>query len=166
MHKSCMNNANQIIDNHNKQILKSYTQANDTATPNPNTTQDKRTCNCRQMNTCPLEGNCIQSSVIYQPTVTRSDNNKTELYIGLTENDFKTRYRNHTASFCHSKHRNSTELSKYIWTLKDNSIEHNISRRILSWHSPYSSSSKRCSLCLKEKIFDNLLTETFYTQQT
>ena len=32
-----MNNSKQIIDNHNKQILKSYTQANDTATANPNT---------------------------------------------------------------------------------------------------------------------------------
>ena len=50
------------------------------------------------------------------------DNNITETYVGLTENDFKTRYRNHTASFRHAKHRNSTELSKYIWTLKDNSI--------------------------------------------
>ena len=32
-----MNNAKQIIDNHNKQTLNSYTQANDTATANPNT---------------------------------------------------------------------------------------------------------------------------------
>ena len=149
---SCMNNAKQIIDNHNKQILKSYTQANDTATANPNTIQNKKTCNCRQKNTCPLEGNCLQSSVIYQATVTRNDNNTTETYIGLTENDFKTRYRNHTASFRHSKHRNSTELSKHIWTLKDNNIEHYISWRILSSHSPYNSSSKRCSLCLKEKF--------------
>ena len=54
---SCMNNAKQIIDNHNKQILKSYTQANDTAAANPNTIQNKKTCNCRQKNTCPLEGN-------------------------------------------------------------------------------------------------------------
>ena len=46
---------------------------------------------------------------------------------GLAESDFKTRYRNHTASFCHAKHRNSTELSKHIWTLKDNVIEHFIS---------------------------------------
>ena len=149
---SCMNNAKQIIDNHNKQILKSYTQANDTATANPNTIQNKKTCNCRQKNTCPLEGNCLQSSVIYQATVTRNDNNTTETYIGLTENDFKTRYRNHTASFRHSKHRNSTELSKHIWTLKDNNIEHYISWRILSSHSPYNSSSKRCNLCLKEKF--------------
>lgn len=55
-------------------------------------------------------------------------------------------------SFRHSKHRNSTELSKHIWTLKDNNIEHYISWRILSSHSPYNSSSKRCNLCLKEKF--------------
>ena len=79
-------------------------------------------------------------------------NNTTETYIGLTENDFKTRYRNHTASFRHAKHRNSTELSKHIWTLKDNNIEHFISWRILASHSPYNSSSKRCNLCLKEKM--------------
>ena len=100
----------------------------------------------------PVYGNCLQSSVIYQATVTRKDNKTTETYIGLTENDFKTRYRNHTASFRHAKHRNSTELSKHIWTLKDNNIEHFISWRILASHSPYNSSSKRCNLCLKEKL--------------
>ena len=46
----------------------------------------------------------------------------------------------------------STELSKHIWTLKDNNIEHYISWRILSSHSPYNSSSKRCNLCLKDKF--------------
>ena len=119
-----MNNTKQIIDNHNKRILTASIQIDD----------------------------CLQSSVIYQATVTRKDNNTTETYIGLTENDFKTRYRNHTASFRHAKHGNSTELSKHIWTLKDNNIEHFISWRILSSHSPYNSSSKRCNLCLKEKF--------------
>ena len=90
------------------------------------TIDNNKTCNCRQKNTCPLDGNCLQSSVIYQAIVTRRDNT-TETYIGLTENDFKTRYRNHTTSFRHAKHRNSTELSKHIWTLKDNNIEHFIS---------------------------------------
>ena len=101
---------------------------------------------------CPLNGNCLQSSVIYQATVTRKDNNTSETYIGLTENDFKTRYRNHSASFRHAKHRNSTELSKHIWTLKDSDIDHSISWRIISSSSPYNSSSKRCNLCLKEKF--------------
>ena len=85
-------------------------------------------------------------------TVTRQDNNITETYVGLTENDFKTRYRNHTASFRHAKHRNSTELSKYIWTVKDNNINFFISWRILSSSLPYKSSNKRCNLCLKEKF--------------
>ena len=97
-------------------------------------------------------GNCLQSSVIYQATVTRNDNNTTETYIELTENDFKTQYRNHTASLRHAKHKNSTELSKHIWTLKDNNIDHSILWRILSSSSSYNSSNKRYNLCLKEKI--------------
>ena len=146
---SCMNNTKQIIDNHNRRIL-SPPQANVTATTTA--TEINKTCNCRQKNTCPLDGNCLQPSVIYQATVTHRNSNKTETYIGLTENEFKTRYRNHTASFRHAKHKNSTELSKHIWNLKDNNIDHFISWRILSSNSPYSSSSKRCNLCLKEKF--------------
>ena len=84
-----MNNTKQIIDNHNKCILNSSKHINDTA-DNTNT-KDTKTCNCRQKNTCPLNRNCLQSSLIYQATVTRKDNSTTETYIGLTENDFKTR---------------------------------------------------------------------------
>ena len=137
----------QIIDNHNKRILGASVQIDDTATAAAATIDNNKTCNCRQKNTCPLDGNCLQSSVIYQATVTRKGNT-TETYIGLTENDFKTRYRNHTTSFRHAKHRNSTGLSKHIWTVKDN----NISWHILSSHLPYNSSSKRCNFCLKEKF--------------
>ena len=147
---SCMNNTKQISENHNKRILTASIQIDNTATAAAATIDNNKTCNCRQKNTCPLDGNCLQSSVIYQATVTRKDNNTTETYIGLTENNFKARYRNHTASFRHAKHRNSTELSKHIWTLKDNNIEHFISWRILSSHSPYNSSSKRCNLCRPE----------------
>ena len=147
---SCMNNTKQIIDNHNKRILNSSKHINDTA-DNTNT-KDTKTCNCRQKNTCPLNRNCFQSSLIYQATVTRKDNSTTETYIGLTENNFKTRYRNHTASFRHTKLRNSTELNKHIWTLKENNISSYISWRILSSRSPYSSANKRCNLCLEEKL--------------
>ena len=106
-----MNNTKQIINNHNKRILTS-SQANDAATTA--TTEVNETCNCRQKNACLLSGNCLQLSIIYQATVTHKDNNKKDTYIRLTENAFKTRYRIHTASFCHVKHRNSTELSKHI----------------------------------------------------
>ena len=145
---SCMNNTKQIIDNHNKRILKS-SEHNDTPTSK---TKDNKTCNCRQKDACPLDGNCLQPSVIYQATVTSKDNPTPETYIGLTENEFKTRYRNHIASFRHTRSRNSTELSKHIWNLKDNSIDYSISWRILSSTKAYNSASKRCNLCLKEKL--------------
>ena len=143
-----MNNTKQIIDNHNKRILNA-SKHTDKSTDN---SVDNKSCNCRQKNSCPLNGNCLQSSVIYQATVKRNDNNTSETYIGLTENAFKTRYRNHTASFRHTKHRNSTELSKHIWSLKDNNIDYSISWRIISSSSSYNSSSKRCNVCLKEKF--------------
>ena len=145
-----MNNTKQIIDNHNKRILNSSKHINDTT--DNSTKKYTKTCNCRQKNTWPLNGNCPLSSLIYQATITRKEDSTTETYIGLTENDFKNRYRNHTASFRHTKHENPTELSKHIWALKENNINHFISRRILSSRSPYSSASKRWNLCLKEKL--------------
>ena len=144
-----MNNTKQIINNHKKRILNSSKHINDT-TDNTNT-KDTKNCSCPQ-NTCPLDRNCRQSPLIYQATLTCKDNSTTETYIRLTENDFKTRYRNHTASFQHTKHRNSTKLSKHIWTLKEKNIDHFISWRILSSRSPYNSASKRCNLCFKEKL--------------
>ena len=145
---SCMNSTKQIIDNHNKRILNS-SKHTDKSTDYP---VDNKSCNCRQKNTCSLKGYCLQSSVIYQATVKRNGNNTSETYIGLTENAFKTRYRNHTASFRHTKHRNSTELSRHVWSLKDNNIDYSISWRIISSSTSYNSSSKRCHLCLKEKF--------------
>ena len=111
-----------------------------------------KSCNCRQKNTCPLNGNWLHSSVIYQATVKSNDNNTSETYIGLTENAFKTRYRSPTASIRHTKHRNSLELSKHVWSLKDNNIDYSISWRIILSSSSYNISSKRCNLCLKEKF--------------
>ena len=145
-----MNKTKQIIDNHDKCILNSSKHINDTA--NNTNTKDTKAFNCQQKNTSPLNGNCLQSSLIYQATVTRKESSTTETYIGLMENDFKTSYRNHTASFRRLTHINSIELSKHIWTLKENNIDHFISWRILSSRSPYRSASKRCNICLKEKL--------------
>ncbi len=172
---SCMNNTKQIINIHNKSIINSRqpdSNSNSNATiinnnSNNNTinsnssnnnnattnAKENKTCNCRHKNTCPLNENCLQKSVIYQATVTRQDNNTAETYVGLTENEFKTRYRSHTSSFRHNKHRHSTELSKYIWKLKDENTDYTISWKILSTSRAYNKSSKRCNLCIKEKFF-------------
>ena len=50
--------------------------------------------------------------------------------------DFKTRHRNQIPSFRHAKHKNSTDLSKHIWTLKNDNIDYSISWRVLSSSSP------------------------------
>ena len=123
-----MNNTNQIIDNHNKPVLNSPQHIDDIA--NSTNTKDNKTCNCRQKNTCPLNGrNCLQTSVICQATVTRKAKTLLKHISDSQKADFKTRCRNHTASFRHIKHRNATELSKHIWTLKESNADHFISKK-------------------------------------
>ena len=143
---SCMNNTKQIIEAHNKRLLKQTTQSSEIKDQ-----QEKKMCNCRQTDQCPLQGRCLQTSVVYQATVTRKDNNATESYIGQTSTEFKTRYRNHIASFKNVNNKYATELSKYIWTLKDKNIDYNVSWRVLAQCQAYDNKTKRCNLCLKEK---------------
>ena len=139
----CMPNIQQIISSHNKSIVK---KNNTEETPKPN-------CNCRKDNVCPLNGNCLESGIIYQATVKRNDNSEKETYIGLTDNTFKTRYNGHTCSFRNIDKRNATTLSQHIWTLKDNGIPHSLEWRIIAKAKSYSTSSKKCNLCIKEKYF-------------
>ena len=73
-------------------------------------------------------------------------------YIGLTEGTFKQRFSQHKATFKHRKYTNSTELSKYIWKLRDNNQHFNIKWTIISRARPYNNISKRCDLCLMEKL--------------
>ena len=90
--------------------------------------------------------------VVYQATVTREDNSEEKTYVDLTEGAFKTRYYTHTCSFRNPKHRNSTELSKYIWHLKDSNVNYSIKWKIIKQCRPYSNKTKRCNLCLYEKF--------------
>ena len=94
-------NMKQIISNHNKTTL----------TKDNNTGSRTNNCNCRVKEACPVDQKCQTSSIIYQATVTRHDNNKDKSYIGLTDNTFKTRYNGHINSFRNEKYRNATALS-------------------------------------------------------
>ena len=66
---------------------------------------------------------------------------------------FKPRYRNHVCSFKNERYKHATELSKYMWSLKDKSISYNIKWRKVKRARSYSNISKRCNLCLWEKYF-------------
>ena len=136
---SCMENMSSIIKNHNRKI----------AEKREDTTQ--KSCNCRKKDQCPLIGNCQSTCMIYKATVT-TDTKDTKLYFGLTETSFKSRFANHKYSFNHKKHENSTELSKYIWNLKQKGQVYNIDWSIVTKATPYTNATKRCDLCVTEKL--------------
>lgn len=138
---SCMPNLKNIIDGRNKTLL------NDSNNDDINNKQ----CNCRRGTDCPLDGNCLTESIVYKATV--ETNNSKETYVGLTEGKFKTRYNNHKSSFNHPSKKNSTELSKHIWSLKEQGTAYNIKWSILKRARAYSNNNKRCGLCLSEKFY-------------
>jgi predicted GIY-YIG superfamily endonuclease len=128
-----------IIDNHNKRLLSYAPQ------------RSEKVCNCRDKKNCPLNGNCLQREVVYQAIV--NSDSEIATYVGVTENEFKTRFRNHKSSFTHRKYSNQTELSKHIWKLKDSNRDFNIKWNILGKATSYSNTTKRCNLCLLEKYY-------------
>ena len=80
---SCMNNVQQIINSHNKTILTSAAENN------------SKLCKCREKNSCPLNGKCLQKGVVYQATVVQKHTNQKDTYLGIKENKLKTRYNQH-----------------------------------------------------------------------
>ena len=134
-----MRNMGSIIASHNAKALAS--------TPNP----EAPTCNCRQAKDCPLNGKCLSDCIVYKATIS-APSKPTKFYYGLTERKFKERYNNHTSSFRNEDHRKDTELSKYVWKLKELGIEPKIKWEIIRKAGRYKCGSRRCDLCLTEKM--------------
>ena len=86
---SCMANMKQKIDNHNRKIMSNWRERGEFT----------RTCNCRDKTLCPLKGKCLQEGVVYKAIVTQTESMKQDIYIGMTENPFKTRCNLHNSSF-------------------------------------------------------------------
>ena len=103
----------------------------------------------RKRNSCPLDGACLASGIVYKATVT-TNIGQPKIYIGSTEHSFKTRFNNHKISLKYRKHSHSTCLSKYIWELKDKGTDHEIKWSIIKRAKPYSGKPSRCNLCLAE----------------
>ena len=136
---SCMPNMGSIIAAHNNRIL------------SPSSPTPVRSCNCRQPQCCPLDGKCLSTSIVYKASVTAPDR-PTKVYYGLTEGTFKARYANHVSSIKNQSHRKDTELSKYMWDLQDQGLLGTIKWEIAKRASPYKCGSRRCDLCLTEKL--------------
>ena len=90
--------------------------------------------------------------IVYRADVKYLTNDEKTFYLGVTETPFKERFGNHTRDFKHFKYRNSTELSKYLWELKDAHIspvmEWSILTKVLS-----KTQLNFCKLYLSEKFY-------------
>ena len=128
---SCMPNVKSIINKHNN---------------------SERTCNCINSKKCLLQQKCLTNNIMYKATITSNqDNCHHKIYYGITETKFKQRYANHIKFFRHEKHQSDNELSNELWSIK-NKYTPNIVWEILRKHQTHNPNTKRCSLCLNEKL--------------
>ena len=131
-------------------IAKNNAKVSSNMNENP---QDERKCNCTRKfkGKCPLQGNCLQESVVYQAHIVA--NNVTKIYTGMTKNKFKERFLAHNATIeKRPLMEKVTTLSDYIWKLKDRNTPFNITWSIKSKAYSFSSGSKKCDLCITEKM--------------
>ena len=135
-----------FINKHNRKIPNKHSTRT-----NISNTDDIRQCNCRQTNNCPAEGKCLTKNLLYQAEVSTDDNTPVK-YIGVTDDNFKTRYRNHTKSFTNKKYSTKKEISKHVWKLKAAKKPFTILWSLLKNVPAYKAGCRRCNLCLEEKL--------------
>ena len=75
-----MKNVGAIICGHNRYILLDETEDN------------KRLCNCRNADLCPLGGVCLASNIFYEGLVHNLSDNIDRPYVGLTSTQWKDRF--------------------------------------------------------------------------
>ena len=138
---SCTPNVKTIISGHNKKLL----EKGDLSEEEP------KMCNCRGgEQSCPLDGQCKTSSVVYAATVETPGEPKQE-YVGVTGQTFKQRYSSHKYDLTHKKVDAGTALSQYVWSMRDKGKEPTVRWRILDKGKAYQPGSNGCALCLTEK---------------
>ena len=136
---SCMPNIKSAINSHNRKILHSPVN------------NQSRTCNCINKTDCPLQEKCLSENTLYQADIS-SENFQTKIYYDISETKFKTRYSNHKKSFNHEKHKNDTQLLNELWKMKASKEEPVLVWKILGQYEAYNINTKRCLLCLNEKL--------------
>ena len=118
-------------------------------------------CNCRSRNECPLQNKRLTPKIVYRANIENDINDEKKFYFGVSKTTFKERFRNYKKVFNYAKYRNSTELSKYIWQLKDLNMTPKISWEIAAVIR-CAARIDCCKLCLTEEL---LITKSFYNNQ-
>ena len=140
---SCMPNMKTIIAGHNAKILRKTGKKKE---------DDPKGCNCQKSKkaNCPIPGRCKEEALVYKATIVTTD--KTERYIGSTENSFKSRYYGHAADMREKEKEGGTTLSTYYWKKANEGNAPTVSWEILRKCSKYKKGSRNCDVCLTEKL--------------
>ena len=77
---------------------------------------------------------------------------KAKVYFGSCETTFKKRFSNHKRSFNLNEYKNETKLSNEIWLIKNSGHHPKVEWEIVKKCVPYNPQTKRCLLCLNEKL--------------
>ena len=126
-----------VIASHNRRIIQP--------------TFNNHACNCRNRAECPLDNKCLTANIVCKAVVS-APSTPDKKYFGIAETSFKDCFRNHKRDFRHKKYVNSTELSKYMWKLKDEKIRTNIKWNIMSIVNGTPKGGV-CKLCSTEKFW-------------
>ena len=132
----------ELVNSHNKKIINNNIPKSSTPT-----------CNCLLKTSCPLNGDCLQSSLLYickadTPDIIENHSH----YIGLTENKFKDRFYKHKNSLKYESKCNATELSNFMWKKHQHTnTELNLVWNVLGKARAYKPEAKRSLLYLTEK---------------
>ena len=136
---SCTSNFKNYISKNNKKVFKKQ-NAEDIV------------CECRNA-VCPVEGRCSESEIVYRAAVTRLDTGHVEYYTGCTKQKFRLRFNAHAQSLRNYKYWDESSLSVYVWKLKNENINYQISWKIIGKAKMYNPATKLCNLCNLEKYF-------------
>ena len=136
---SCTTNMDNIVKAHSAKILSKDENHG-----------DAKDYNCRDRTACPVANKCLTTNVVYKATAKYED--KTQYYVGMTENSFKTRYTQHKSLIKHTKNRNQTELSSLIWSLADKGTDYKLTWDIIDRARTYRPGKRTCNLCMSEKF--------------
>ena len=137
---------------HNRKVLGEHQKKKETLiTARKGEKTEKKMCNCRVPEDCPVEGHCQEVSVVYQADV--HSRHGTQTFYGLTERTVKDRYTEHKQSLPsetskmdpavrRKKYEHKTALSKYPWKVNEEGTPYIISRNIHSKAFVYKSGGK------------------------
>ena len=127
---SCMQNMSKIYKEHNSKV---------TSTPCNQLTL----CNCWVKGECAMDGKYQTMDAVYECRVTWSEPQK--IYYELPEGNLHSKN--------HKRYSYETTLSSYVWHMKETSdVTLNLKWSVVRCATPYSNISKKCLLCLYEKL--------------